>query len=68
MLQHILDKDSVSSGAVLHQNMGDGPDELSVLNDGAAAQEHVNNGVKDFSRFLKKNICMCRKKQIIIYY
>ena len=65
-LQHIFDKNAVTPGAVLHQDMCDRADEFAVLDDGAAAQGLVNNGVKDFSRFMKKNICMCRKNQIIM--
>ncbi len=37
VLKHILDKDSVASGGILHQHMGDCPHKLPVLNDGGAA-------------------------------
>ena len=39
MLQHIFNKYSVASGAVLYENMGDGSDEFAVLNNGCAAHE-----------------------------
>ena len=37
MLQHIFDKYPIPFPGVLHQHMGHGADELSVLDDGAAA-------------------------------
>lgn len=37
MLQHVFNKDSVSSGAVLDEDVGDCADDLAVLDDGAAA-------------------------------
>ena len=41
MLQHVFYKYPVSSGAVLDKNVGDGADDLPVLDDGAAAQGPV---------------------------
>ena len=35
--QHIINEDSISRGGIVDQNMGDGADELAVLDDGAAA-------------------------------
>ena len=37
MLQHILNKNPISSGTVLHENMGDGPYEFTVLDDRCTA-------------------------------
>ena len=37
MLQHILNKDPIAPGRILYQHMSNGPNELSVLNNGAAA-------------------------------
>ncbi len=64
MPEHILNKDSVASGGILHQHMGHGAHEFAVLNDRSAAHGHVNTGVKDFSRFLEKIISICRKQYI----
>ena len=68
MLKHIFDKYPVSSGGVLDQYMSYRPDKLSVLNYRAAAQGHVNTGVKDFSRFLEKIISICRKPYIFDHF
>ena len=37
LLQHILNKNPISSGTVLHENMGDGPYEFTVLDDRCTA-------------------------------
>ena len=42
--KHILNKDAVATGGVVHQNVGHGADELAVLENGAAAHECVNIG------------------------
>ena len=56
MRKHIFYKDPVSSGAVLNKNMGNRADKLTILDNRRPAQGHVNTGVKDFSRFLKKKL------------
>lgn len=42
MLQHVFNKDSISSGAVLDEDVGDCADELTVLDNGAAAHSLDN--------------------------
>ncbi len=37
VLQHVFDKNSISLGGVLNKNVGNGPDQLPVLDDRAAA-------------------------------
>ena len=41
-VQHILGKDAVAAGGIAHKDVGDGADELAVLDNGAAAHECVN--------------------------
>ncbi len=38
-IQHIIDEDAVAGGGVIHQHMGDSPNEFAVLDDGTAAYE-----------------------------
>ena len=38
-IQHILNKNSVTSGRVIHKHMGDCTNKLPVLDDGTAAHE-----------------------------
>ena len=40
-VQHILNKDAISGGGVVHKDMGDGADELAVLNDRTATHADV---------------------------
>ena len=37
--QHIVDKNTVARGRVIHQHMGHGADELAVLQNGTAGHE-----------------------------
>ena len=37
MLQHIFNKNAISAGGVLDENVSNGADQLSILNDGASA-------------------------------
>lgn len=37
MLQHILNKNPIPSAGILHQHVGDGTDQVMVLDDGSAA-------------------------------
>ena len=39
LIEHIFDEDAISRGGVADEDVGDGADELSVLDDGAAAHE-----------------------------
>ena len=52
MRQHILDENSVSRGGVTNEDVGDRPDELSVLDDRAAAHECVHAGTTIINRNL----------------
>ena len=36
-VQHIFDEDAIARRGVVHQHMGHGADDLSILKDGAAA-------------------------------
>ena len=38
MREHILDKDSISRGGIVDQNMGDGADQFAVLDNGGATR------------------------------
>ena len=38
-IQHIFNKDPVTLGWIVDEDMGHGADEFAVLNDGAAGQE-----------------------------
>ena len=38
-VEHILNENAVARGGVADEDVGDGADELSVLDDGAAAHE-----------------------------
>ena len=40
-IQHILNKDAVACRGIIHQHMGYGADELTVLDDGTAAHADV---------------------------
>ncbi len=66
--QHILNKNPIPPAGILHQHMGDGADQVMILDNGCAAQGHVNTGVKDFSRFLEKMISVCRKQYIFDHF
>ena len=68
MPQHVFNKDSIAALTVLDKDVGDCADDFPVLDDRAAGQEHVNTGVKDFSRFLKKMISICRKQYIFDHF
>lgn len=37
VLQHVFNKNAISPGRVLNKNVGNGPDQLSILDDWAAA-------------------------------
>ena len=47
-IQHIFDEDAVAARGVIDQNVGDGADELAVLEDGTAGHECVKIGPKFF--------------------
>ena len=49
--EHILQKDAVSRGGVVDEDVGDGTDELAVLNDGRADGSVLEKG----ESFLTKN-------------
>ena len=58
-VQHILDKDPISSCWVIYQNMGHGSNDLPILNDRTSAHECVNIGTTlflIFSNFLIRHI------------
>ena len=38
-IQHIFNENAVAPGGIVHQHMGDGPDEFAVLHNGTAAHE-----------------------------
>ena len=42
--QHIFNENSVPRGGIVNENVGDGTDQLAVLNDGAAHTSVVNKG------------------------
>ena len=42
--EHIFDKDAISTGGIVHQNVGYGATELAVLKDGASAHGRVKIG------------------------
>ena len=48
MLQHILNKNPIPLPGILHQHMGHRPDELPVLDDGAAAHECVKERTTNY--------------------
>ena len=37
--QHVFEEDPISRGGIVDQHVGDGTDDLAVLDDGASAQE-----------------------------
>lgn len=43
-IQHIFDKDSVSLGRIVDEDVGDGADELAILYDRAAAHVRCSLG------------------------
>jgi len=51
LIEHIFDEDAISHGGVADEDVGDGADELSVLDDGAAAHEC---GQERTTKFTKK--------------
>ena len=59
--KHILDEDAVTGCGIIHQHVGDGADELAVLDNGAAG--HVC--VKDRTTFLSKQLTVLVKMVII---
>ena len=40
-IQHIFNEDAIAGGGVVHQYVGDGPHQFSVLDNGAAAHADV---------------------------
>ena len=46
--QHILDKNTIAPSGFVHQNVGDGADELAVLDDRTAAHEGLSLGTTVF--------------------
>ena len=50
-IQHIFDKNAISAGGVIDQDMGHRADEFAILDDGAAGHECVKCRTKLFSIF-----------------
>ena len=50
--EHIFDEDAVAGGGVIDEDVGDGADELAVLNNGAARQVCGQERTTNFNRYL----------------
>ena len=57
LIQHIFNENTVPRSGIVDQNVGDGADELAVLNDRTATHECIQVGTTLFNgNFTKKNI------------
>ena len=52
-IQHILNKNAVSRGGIVYEDVRDRADELAVLDNGASAHECVQVGTTVFIKKLK---------------
>ena len=50
LIEHILNKNSISTRGIVDQHVGDGSDELAVLDDGRA-----RHALNDTARFIKES-------------
>ena len=66
-IQHIFDEDAVAGCGVVHKNMGDGADELAVLDNGTAGHFCVKYGTKEFCVFLLFLRVFACKRQAFAY-
>lgn len=48
-IQHVFNEDSVSSGGVIHQHVGDGPNEAAILQNGRTGHS-LNNAAGHFQQ------------------
>ncbi len=52
-IQHVFNKDAVSLGGVVYQNIGHRPHQPAVLDDGTSRHECVKGGTTIFCVFLQ---------------
>ena len=66
-VQHIFDENAVTRGGVVDQHVGDGADEVTVLDDRRAGHADVKYGTKEFCVFLRFLFVFAGERQAFTY-
>ena len=63
-IQHIFDEDAVALGGIIYENVGDGADEVAVLDNGATGHADVKHGINKFCVFLRFLCVFTGRRQV----